>query len=153
MAGAGDVDPVPGAPVELKTDGGTIRLFPAAAADFKGQPDNTRIRTRLGTTVHSSGSQFLAGSSLSLGTMRGTKQYKGSPMIAFRYETTMDEDAAAAALSAIGSASALVLDSGEYSPFLVWVGDRMGCFFYKCDALPETEPAFGIRNGKLLVKP
>lgn len=92
-----------GEPVEIELESGAkVTLTPITGEGFKAQSDKLILHTSRGTTVHNSGSQFLPGSSLSLGTMRGTKPYNNNLMVACKYETDLDDDTAIGAVAGIG---------------------------------------------------
>ena len=84
----------PSVTVELTAPSGNkISLTHVSADDFKAQDDGVIVNTRIGTTVHKSGSEFTEGSGLSLTNMRNTEQYE-MPMVAFTYEVDGDGDPA-----------------------------------------------------------
>ena len=142
----------PGAAVEITLDSGDVlKLTPIEASAFANQGDNVSVKTRIGPTNHKSGSTFLAGSQLGLGTMRNTRQYD-LPRVVFTYDTALDKDAAADAIGAIGAGATLTVNGQTYSPILAWITDQMACYIFDCDALPEGLPGFALQDGKLFIQ-
>ena len=137
-------------PVQVAASDGTeITLTPASAADFLSLDDNTMMKTRIGTTVFKSGSQALAGSSMSLGTMKATETIE-KPLVAFTYDG-ISGDEAADAIGEIGGAAVLTLDGTDYPVQVAWISDSMACFFFGCDSLPDSVPLFGVQDGRLYI--
>ena len=154
LAGCGSAgkEQKPSASVQLTTPSGVeLSLTHVSADDFKAQDDGVIVNTRIGTTVHKSGSQFTEGSGLSLGNMRDTEQYE-KPMVAFTYEADGNGDPADA-IGEIGETTTLTVDGNDYSVDVAWITDGMGCFIFNCDEIPETEAIFIVDNGSLRITP
>lgn len=130
----------------------SLTLTPLESGAFQAQNDNVSVLTRLGTTVHNSGSQFLAGSSLMLSTMRNTRQY-AMPMVAFRYQTTLETKAAADALSSIGKTAVLTMDGTGYPVRVLWVTEEMAAFIFDCPTLTNGVMRFCIKDNTLFIEP
>ena len=150
QSGGGGQEPT--ATVQLTAPSGTkLTLTHVSADDFKAQDDGVIVNTRIGTTVHKSGSQFTEGSGLSLGNMRDTEQYE-MPMVAFTYQADGDGDPADA-IGEIGETATLTIDGNDYSVDVAWITDQMGCFIFNCDEIPETEALFTVEDGSLRITP
>lgn len=142
----------PSATVQLTAPSGVeLTLTHVSADDFKAQDDGVIVNTRIGTTVHKSGSQFTEGSGLSLSNMRNTEQYE-MPMVAFTYEATGDGDPADA-IGEIGKTATLTIDGNDYIVDVAWITDKMGCFIFNCDEIPETDALFTVEDGSLRITP
>lgn len=142
----------PAVSVQLTAPSGMeLTLTHVSADDFKAQDDGVIVNTRIGTTVHKSGSQFTEGSGLSLGNMRDTEQYE-MPMVAFTYQADGDGDPADA-IGEIGETATLTIDGNDYSVDVAWITDQMGCFIFNCDEIPETEALFTVEDGSLRITP
>jgi len=152
QTGSGGAGQEPSASVELTAPSGIkLTLTHVSADDFKAQDDGVIVNTRIGTTVHKSGSQFTEGSGLSLGNMRNTEQYE-MPMVAFTYEADGDGDPADA-IGEIGEKTTLTIDGNDYSVDVAWITDEMGCFIFNCDEIPETDAVFTVENDSLRITP
>ena len=142
----------PTATVQLTAPSGTkLTLTHVSADDFKAQDDGVIVNTRIGTTVHKSGSQFTEGSGLSLSNMRNTEQYE-MPMVAFTYKADGSGDPADA-IGEIGETTKLTIDGKDYPVDVAWITDEMGCFIFKCDEIPETDALFIVEDGSLRITP
>lgn len=139
-------------PFEVTADETTYTLTPTDAETFRAQDDKTRVMTRLGTTVHNGGSQFLAGSSMMMGTMRSTKQYDMAT-VAFAYEGNDDTEAAADQLASIAGSCVLVQDGTEYKARVAWITPKMFCVFFACDPLPEGVPTVLYDGAQITIQP
>ncbi len=149
---SGEAGQEPSASVELTTPSGVkLTLTHVSADDFKAQDDGVIVNTRIGTTVHKSGSQFTEGSGLSLSNMRNTEQYE-KPMVAFTYEVDGGGDPADA-IGEIGETTKLIIDGNDYSVDVAWITDEMGCFIFDCDEIPETDALFIVEDGSLRITP
>ena len=150
----GDTAKVPGDGfIELTTaDGKSIAFTPLEAGAFKAQADKVIVHTRIGATVHNSGSQFLAGSALKLATMRNTKQYT-MPMIAFRYQTALGFDEAADAIGVIGQSALLRVDGTDYPARVAWITEEMACYVFDSPELPSGTARFAVRDNQLVIEP
>ena len=139
-------------PFEVTVDETTYTLTPTDAETFRAQDDKTRVMTRLGTTVHNGGSQFLAGSSMMMGTMRSTKQYDMAT-VAFAYEGNDDTEAAADQLAGIAGSCVLVQDGTEYKARVAWITPKMFCVFFACDPLPGGVPTVLYDGAQITIQP
>lgn len=152
-ASGGIDDAAQSGPVEITTAAGdTLILTPLENGAFLKQSEKVTVHTRLGTTVHNSGSQFTAGSGLSLSTMKNTKQFD-MPMVAFAYETKLDFDKAADAIGRIGAKATLTMDGTEYPPKVVWITEDMASFIFDCPEQPSGTPRFTVNDGRLVIEP
>ena len=136
----------------VTASGAELKLTPLSAEAFAEQDDGVIVNTRIGTTVHNSGSQFLAGSGMKLKNMRNTVQYK-EPRTVFAYETALDLQEAADAIGEIGETAALMLDGTEIPVQVAWITKDMACFIFDCDALPDSVPVFRVQDGALQILP
>ncbi|MEA5015058.1 MAG: hypothetical protein VB099_10905 [Candidatus Limiplasma sp.] len=151
---AGDTGKAPDdGSVELSTaDGHTIAFIPLETGAFQAQADKVIVHTRIGATVHNSGSQFLAGSALKLANMRNTKQY-AMPMITFRYQTALGFDEAAEAIGVIGQSALLTLDGTDYPALVAWITEEIACFIFDSPELPSGTARFAVRDNQLVIEP
>ncbi len=151
--GAGTAVPeTDGSVTIVSSSGGELTLTPMDPEAFAGQDDGVIVHTRIGTTVHSSGSQFRAGSGMRLKNMRNTVQYE-KPKAVFTYDTDLELDAAADAIGEIGETAALMLDGKEVPVQVAWITSEMACFIFDCDALPDSVPEFRLQDGALRIIP
>ena len=143
--------PVTDSAVHITTaSGAELMLTPIEAEAFAAQDDGVIVHTRVGTTVHNSGSQFLAGSGLGLGNMRNTRQYD-MPRVTFTYESALDFDATADAIGEIGETAALTLNGALVPVQVAWITQDMACFIFDCGELPSGIPAFSVEEGALVI--
>ena len=147
---AGNVEASTG-PIHITlASGNEVILTPISGGAFAEQEDNVIVNTRIGDTVHNSGSQFWAGSALRLSSMRDTKQYV-MPKAVFTYESAMDSEAVIDAIGEIGGTAALILDGNNYPVNVAWITENMACFIFDCGGTIADIPAFGIKDGSLQI--
>lgn len=112
-----------------------------ADSAFAKQTDTIIVHTRVGTTVHNSGSLFWEGSALTLTNMRNTKQYK-LPKAVFSYSISLAIDEAADALAEIAQKTMLVTGGKSYPVNVAWVTNNMACFIFDCPPLGDVQLSF-----------
>lgn len=139
--------------VNLTTAAGdSIALTAVEAGRFNAQDDSVMVYTRVGTTVHNSGSQFLPGSAMSLTHMRSTKQYE-MPMVSFAYETALDIDQAADAIEEIGKTAVFLAGDIQYPVEVAWITEDLACFIFDGVEISDEAPVFSVEDGKLIIVP
>lgn len=126
----------------------TLRLMESTA--FAGQPDDTLVFTRVGTTKSKGGSEFWAGSSLQLAHMRNTYQYE-MPMVVFGYESSLKWDELADALDGIAKKTVLALDGADYPVSVAWITENMACFIFDCPDLNDMKLGFVVNDNGLQI--
>lgn len=131
-------------------EGETIVLTMLAGDALAAQADDIIVHTRVGTTIHHSGSQFIAGSALKLTHMAGTKQY-GMPKAVFGYESGLELEALADALGQIAQTTVLSLNGESYPVQVAWITAEMACFIFDCPELGDAPLGFVDTEDGLII--